>query len=129
MSSNFAVKTQALVSNAGEIIFAIDNTSTGLSLFYPHHFVDIVSLDAEDGNPVTPLSGTYTVLVERVAEGGFQSVTDNPVIDASKTGGETGLDGAAVGSSFACPANRIKVVAENVSLATHFRVTINQFLS
>lgn len=129
MSYNQAVQELELVAEAGELIFTIGTGPDKLVANIPHNFLDFVSLDGAGGDPVVPGAGTYTIFIERVPNGGFQSISDGGTIDATKTGGPATTDGTVLGGSFGSPINRIKMVAAGVTVATHVRMTIQQQLT
>lgn len=128
MSYNTAVKSFAVVGDP-EIIFSVEPGPEGLVPDHPHSFIDVVSLDAIDGNPVEPGAGNYLLYVESAPNAGFQSISDGGTLDATKTGGTATTDGTVLGASFNGPVNRVKVKVSGVTTATHARVKITQNLT
>ena len=122
--SNTAI--QELLLTNGEIIFEVGSGPTKIRADLPRNFVNIISLDGSDGNPVAPGAGVYNTFVEAVPGSGFQSVADNGTLDATKTGGNSITDGTVLAASFVGPVNRIKVVQTGVTTATHAKITIQQ---
>ena len=128
MSFNVAVKTFAIAS--GSVVFNLtDPDGEKLMLDNSRTFINVVSLDDVDGNPVQPGDGEYFIGIELVPEGGFQRVPDNGTLDATKTGGTATTDRTVLSASVNAPSNRIQVVAVGVTVATHARVTITQNLT
>ncbi len=127
MSYKHAQKTFLLTD--GEVVFEVGTGPAKLFRVPPHSFIDIISLDAVDGNPIKPDAGDYFIFVERVENGGFQPIVDGGNIKAKHTGGTAAPDGEVRGTSFAGPINRIKIKAENVTMATHAKVVIQQNLT
>ena len=128
MSYNTAVKSFAVAGDP-EIIFDVESGPEGLVPDHPHCFIDVVSLDAIDGNPVQPGAGNYLIYIESAPNAGFQSISDNGTLDATKTGGGTTTDGTVLGASFNGPVNRIKIKVSGVTTATHARVIVTQNLT
>jgi len=78
-----------------------------------NNFVDIISLDGLEGDPVIPTTGTYEIFVKTDVNGGFKAISDNGSLAAGKTGGSALADGIAEGASFTGLAQEIKIVLKN----------------
>ena len=89
-------------------------------------FVEFVSLDGPDGDPVAPDAGTYTTTVQQVPDGNHRSISDGGVIDAALTGGSASPDGTDCSASFSGHPHEIKIVPAGVTIATHVRITVTQ---
>ena len=129
MGYHIAQKELTLVAEGGALIFSLGKTSQDLIKDHAHNIIDIICLDGPDGDPVSPTAGMFTVFVERVANGGFHSISDGGVILAPETGGTTVADGSVTGASYSSNSNRVKIVAIDVDVATHVQVTITQNLT
>ena len=91
------------------------------------NFVEIVSLDGEDGSPVVPGAGDYTINVQQVRDGNFRGISDGGTVDATLTGGSAMADGTGVSSSFQGAPQAIKITPNGVTTATWARVTVDQY--
>lgn len=89
--------------------------------------IDIISLDAlDDGNPVTPTTGTYEIYAKTDIDGGFKLVPERGSFLATLTGGSGLPDGVAVGASFTGFPIEFKIVPTGVDVAVAYRVDIKQ---
>ncbi len=120
------VKKQALIgeeielfANSGEQIERVDSN-------YPVNYVDIISLDGLDGEPVTPTAGTFSIYVKTSDSGGYKALSDNGELSADLTGGSSLVDGVAEGASFYGNPFGIKIVPVGVDVAAAYEVIIKQ---
>lgn len=119
------VNKQALTTD--ELIFdnQDDNEKEAISPSYAYNFIDVVSLDAIGGSPITPSSGEYRVYVQTDINGGFKTLSGGNIIKATETGGTSLSDGVQEGLYFAATPLKIKVVPLNVN-APAYQVYITQ---
>jgi hypothetical protein len=92
----------------------------------PNNFIDVISLTALGGNPVTPGAGTYEIHVKTDVDGGFKAIADNGSLAGSKTGGSASADGVVEGASFTGLPIAVKIVPTGITVAVAYRVLIKQ---
>ena len=123
---NSTATKSALVSEA--ILFESGREHDRINHSYPHNMVDVISMDVS-GSPVTPTSGEYRVHVKTSAYGGWKSLSDNGILDATLTGGSSLPDGVGEGATFDGNPFSIKVTPTGIVGAVSYSVTVTQNLS
>ena len=126
------LKTMALAGGAATMTF--DQTDDEYQRPHPglaRNYIEIVSLLGEEADAARaePTVGTYKSYVQQVPHGNWREIEDDGTVNAVDTGGDALADGAAVSSSFTGTPYAIKIVADSVDVATHFRVAITQYLA
>lgn len=102
-----------------------ENEFESISPSFPFNSIDIISLDVS-GNPVTPTTGFYQILVKTDVNGGFKTLSSNGQLDATLTGGSLLVDGEAFSIDFIGLPIEIKIVPVGVDVAVSYRVLIKQ---
>ena len=110
----------------GAITETITVTVDSLRRFFTTE-IHVIALDAVDGSPVLPTTGTFTVYMQLVKDGNFLAVNDlNGVITGPQSGGSAAADGGGAYILTQSVPQAIKIVPESLDVATHYRVTIKQ---
>jgi len=119
------VSKEALIGQTILFNAESDNEFESISPSFAYNLIDIVSLDAIEGNPLTPTQVQYDIYVQTDIDAGFKIVSDNGSINAKTTGGSSLADGIQEGAVFIGVPLAIKIIPKNVN-APAYRVFIKQ---